>query len=176
MTYYYYPTNEEMTYEVFCLETCSLADLISEHKEILDRFFQLTRSLQGWDAFFNQSITITEVNNPNMGHIYLGKIRIPVAFSKKRDNKNNPIAHIITFRICRYEEMPGDDFKEERLKIGREKALEKLKFHYPEHFEFRAPVSGDEEEEEGDTIDLKTRIEDKINTIRSFKRRWDLVS
>lgn len=151
-----------MTYDKFKVKYEVLLSIVRYELDIIEKFLENTQALRGWNTFFNPSITISEVNNKNMGHIYLGKFRIPVALSKKRGPNNQPIPHLITFVVCKYQDYPGDEFKEDREREAFRIAMEKLMFHYPERFEDN-PVVPD--------FDFKRTIEE----VRAFQSKWGFL-
>jgi hypothetical protein len=161
MAYYFNPDNSGMTYDRFKSAHIVLIDLIKSEGDLLEDFFHRMRLIQGWHIFFNPTITITEVNNKNMGHIYLGKFRIPVAFSKKRGPNNQPIPHVITFVVCKYEGNDGENNKEYREREAYRIAMEKLSIHYPERFGEKPEVA---------EYETKKAAEE----VREFLSKWGL--
>jgi hypothetical protein len=82
MSYSFSPESANMTYSEFLLAIRNLSNIIESRGGEIAEFTKLMRFIQGWDVFYNPKIVIYEVNNKSIGHIYLGKIRVPVSFSK----------------------------------------------------------------------------------------------
>jgi hypothetical protein len=167
MSYYPHPESTEMNYSEYLSKTNELADIIDQNEKTLKRFFHLVERLRDWDTFFIPKVSITEVNNPNMGHIYLGKIRVPVNFaSTKIKDNGKPIPNVLTFVVCKYAEYPGEEFKEKRTEVATIKAMERLKKNYPERFNNDPRSLSDYEEEEGDV--LIQLLPEKVKRIKDF--------
>jgi hypothetical protein len=162
MTYIPHPDEREMTYEAFKRKYDILFELVKYESDVIEKFLETTQALRGWHVFFNPSITISEVNNKNMGHVYLGKFRIPIAFSKKKGPNNQPIPHVITFIVCKYDEMPGEKFQERRKEEAYSVAFEKLRIHYPERF-IDSPDYAD------------NHLISRILEVRAFQSKWGLI-
>jgi len=76
------------------------------------------------EAIYNPRINIIEVNNKSQGHRYMGKFSIPDMTGKPKR---------ITISIAKAEEFNGKD-DQGLMELAREKALAKLKKHYPALF------------------------------------------
>jgi hypothetical protein len=155
------PESQGLTFTKYRDRINVLEDLVKYETEVIEKYLQMTQELVAWNAFFNPTITIIEVNNKNMGHIYMGKIRVPVAMSKKQGTNKKPMPHVITFVVGKYSEYPGDKFKQEREEKAYLIAMEKLAKNYPERFS-KLP----------DEIDYKLVI--KARTIKEFQDKWSM--
>jgi len=124
--------NTEETYQGFFSKCMELNTIIQQHGVAINRYSELMKKIDDWDSMYSPNISISEVNNPNMGHIYMGKMRIPVAFAKYLGgNLKLKDVNVLTFVVCKYEDFPGPEYEKVRKKIGMQKALEKLKKIYP---------------------------------------------
>lgn len=127
--------NIEETYEGFFSKCMELNTIIQQHGGVINRYFELIEKIQDWDSMYSPNISISEVNNPSMGHVYMGKMRIPVYFAKSLGgNRKVKDVNVITFVVCKYKDYPGPEYKNERRKLGVQKALEQLKKVYPDRF------------------------------------------
>jgi hypothetical protein len=129
MAYQFSPKSQNMTYLDYFCKVVKLAKLIDENEDLLREYFDLKEQIRDWDAFFCPNISISEVNNPNMGHIYMGKVRIPAFFArnvKGKLDREKTTPHVLTFVVCKYAEFPGPDFEKERKEIAMEKAMVRL--------------------------------------------------
>jgi hypothetical protein len=135
MSYNFSPESANMTYSEFLFTIRNLSNIIDKHGEPIKFYLRMMKYIQGWDVFFDPSIVITEVNNKNMGHLYLGRIRVPVLFSKIVGANNQPAPHVISFVVCKYNELPGVENEEARKERARMIGLKKLSEHYPKRFE-----------------------------------------
>lgn len=106
--------------------------LVNEREEIKSKIanlqFQLSQSEMIFnllDSVFNPKVSIQEVNNPNMGHRFLGKVKV-----LEPDGKT---PKIIGFSIGRADQYKG--IKDPKLiKEANKKASEKIKSLYPNYF------------------------------------------
>jgi hypothetical protein len=77
------------------------------------------------DSIFNPKVTVQEVNNPNMGHRFIGKVKI-----LEPDGKT---VKVIGFSVGRADQYKG--IKDPKLiKDANKKAIEKIKSNYPIYF------------------------------------------
>jgi len=135
----YLRNDSEMTYNEYLCKTAELVDIIQESEELLEHYFNLLSRIRTWNPFFNPKITITEVNNDNMGHIYLGKIRVPMNFSKM-DVNGKLEAKVLTFVVCKYDDLPGEKHSEERANLAFQKAISRLRKVFEERFSDGYPL------------------------------------
>jgi len=162
MSYSFSPESGNMTYGEFFFTIKHISKLVENHGDRIKLYLNMMRSIQGWEVFFEPSVVITEVNNKNMGHIYLGKVRVPVSFSKMVGSNNQPAPHVITFVVCKYAELPGAENEEERRNRARRIALKKLSEHYPKRFQGMAE---DDFEKQKDFIEVIRQFQERIEEV-----------
>lgn len=164
-----YNLNIGETYEGFFSKCMELNSIIQEQGEIINRYFELQKLIKDWDSVWHPHITITEINNPNMGHLYLGKIRIPKFFSENLEKIGSKDGNI-TFTVCKYDVYPGPGYEQERRKLAVQKGLERLSRVYPNRFprNFPGPISVN-----GVTIDNPVETLPKLlKKIQDFKLKY----
>ena len=126
-------SSREVTFKEYLCESKALIDLMEKIDDDFKRYMELMLKVRTWQPFFFPTVTITEVNNDNMGHIYLGKVRVPMNFNR-RDAFGKPETKILTFVVCKFDEYPGEENLEIRKKIAFEKAKKRLASTYPERY------------------------------------------
>ena len=125
--------NQEVTFKEYLCESKELISLMEKIDDEFRQYMELMMKVRTWHPFFFPKVSITEVNNENMGHIYLGKVRVPLNFNK-RDASGTLQTKTITFVVCKYSEFGGDEYLEKRKEIAFNKAKIRLKNTFPERF------------------------------------------
>jgi hypothetical protein len=161
--------NVQETYEGFFSKCMELNTIIQQHGVAISRYFELIKKIQDWDSMYSPNISISEVNNSAMGHIYMGKMRIPIYFARSLGgNRGVKDVNVLTFVVCKYEDYPGPGYKNERRKIGIQKALKRLKEVYPDRFPASLPgrlsVGGVTVE---DPVETLANLVEKINDFQT---------
>jgi len=149
-----------------CLE---LDSIIQEQGEIINRYFELTRQIHDWDSIYSPNISISEVNNDNMGHMYMGKIRIPKYFAENL-GRLGAKSGVLTFAVCKYEDYPGPGYEKQRRKLAIQRGFERLSRVYPNRFppNFPGPISVN-----GVTIDNPVEtLPELLKNIEDFKLKY----
>lgn len=77
------------------------------------------------ESIYKPKIAIQEVNNPKMGHRYIGKVRIL--------SPNGKTAKILGFSVGRVDKFKGLE-DPELLKIARKKGEEAIRKNFPKYF------------------------------------------
>jgi len=98
--------------------------LSSQIDSLVDKLRSTESRWEFLEAIYNPRINIIEVNNKSQGHRYMGKFSIPDMTGKPKR---------ITISIAKAEEFNGKD-DQGLIELAREKALAKLKKHYPALF------------------------------------------
>ena len=98
--------------------------LSSQIDSLVDKLRSTESRWEFLEAVYNPRINIIEVNNKSQGHRYMGKFSIPDMTGKPKR---------ITISIAKADEFTGKD-DPSLIKLANEKALLKLKKHYPTLF------------------------------------------
>lgn len=108
-------------------------ELRTKYHELKSQYDEMNKVASYSKLFHDPDVIITEVNNKNLGHKWVGRVRIPSEFMSRMDD--NDKRHYMTFNICN-----GSLFKDkndpELQKLAKEKAIEnmvKKKDMYFEH-------------------------------------------
>lgn len=98
-------------------------ELRTKYQELKSKYDEVNKEIFYSKMFHDPDVIISEVNNKNLGHKWVGRVRIPTEFMPKVDLTNK--SYYMSFTIC-----DGSLFKDKKdpelIKLAKEKAIENI--------------------------------------------------
>jgi hypothetical protein len=98
-------------------------ELSAKYQELKSKYDEVNKEIVYYKMFHDPDVIISEVNNKNLGHKWVGRVLIPSKFMSRMDLTNK--RHYMSFNIC-----DGSLFKDKKdpelIKLAKEKAIETI--------------------------------------------------